>query len=802
MKKVLSIVLSIVMVLCMMPAMAFAGTADFTDAADIEYVEAVEVLRAAGIIDGQPDGSFEPNGNVTREQAAKLIATVLLGDKAEKLATDVAPFADVAADRWSAGYIAYGVEKGILAGVGDNKFDPTGDVTALQLAKMLLVVMDYDATIEGLTGDKWGVNTSALAAEIELFKGNDAVLENKAATREEAALYILNTLVADMAYYTDKGTNVTLPDGTTIVSGASPVTVKANAAETETIVDDNVMQVAEKYVGKLVLSVEPDAFGRPADVWTYDAKAVGTYATKTPVVTYTTAVKEKDIYTALGAPGISGVYAKYVTIDKIYVDGVDETENTDYANTLTIAKGDESYVAGCGEGVKVEIYKNSTNHYTMVAIREYLGEVTDVIKAVDATEEARQIKVKVPGVVETTFETEAFAKEDDVIVTIAKGVIKSVEAVKKVENVAVTAYSNDSVTAGGTTYKYSQMNVVSDKTYTMKDTTYTLWLDSYDNIVKVETYSEASTDYVMILKSAADQGNDVVGTYADVKYVGLDGVAVAAKTKGDVPTNSTWYTVKDDEKNPGYVTFTAVASEKLVTKKNVTTAIAKTQPKLADGIVADANTTFVLKTSNNPETWKVYTGIANIPGYASGTFTFRAIKGADGYADVVYINVASATPSSSQADELVYIFNASAKSTAYDATNKVDYLVYDAIVNGTKTTINVADTTTPVINASKTGLVKVKQYDANGYVCSVEAVTDGGVYELVGTIAAAKYSAPTLTFVNDYLTDDATVVYMIDGTTVTAVKAADLADEAGSAAYVVYKATDNKTVKEIYFVEA
>ena len=95
MKKVLSIVLSIVMVLCMMPAMAFAGTTDaFTDAADITYAEAVDVLYAAGIIDGMPDGSFVPNGNVTREQAAKLIATVLKGEKAEKLVASEAPFAE------------------------------------------------------------------------------------------------------------------------------------------------------------------------------------------------------------------------------------------------------------------------------------------------------------------------------------------------------------------------------------------------------------------------------------------------------------------------------------------------------------------------------------------------------------------------------------------------------------------------------------------------------------------------------------------------------------------------------------
>ena len=94
MKKVLSIVLSIVMVLCMMPAMAFAGTADFTDDAAINHGTAVDTLAALAVLEGYPDGSFQPAKVVTRAEMAKIIATVLNGGEAPVLSTTTTSYND------------------------------------------------------------------------------------------------------------------------------------------------------------------------------------------------------------------------------------------------------------------------------------------------------------------------------------------------------------------------------------------------------------------------------------------------------------------------------------------------------------------------------------------------------------------------------------------------------------------------------------------------------------------------------------------------------------------------------------
>ena len=57
----------------------FAGAA-FTDSADIKVKsEVVDTLTALGVVAGFEDGSFQPNGTVTRAQMAKMIYVLRTG---------------------------------------------------------------------------------------------------------------------------------------------------------------------------------------------------------------------------------------------------------------------------------------------------------------------------------------------------------------------------------------------------------------------------------------------------------------------------------------------------------------------------------------------------------------------------------------------------------------------------------------------------------------------------------------------------------------------------------------------------
>lgn len=197
-KKSLALVLALVMVLGLGVVGASADNKldDYTDAKDIgdAYVEAVGVMTGLEIVDGMTETTIDPTATYTREQAAKIIAYMVLGKSAaDSLTCTVAPFDDVAADRWSAGYISFCVEQGIIDGMTDTTFEPTGTLTGFQWAKMLLSAVGFNANGE-FTGDSWSLNTARVAHSVGLFTGDAAGADHIALQRQQAMLYAFNTL--------------------------------------------------------------------------------------------------------------------------------------------------------------------------------------------------------------------------------------------------------------------------------------------------------------------------------------------------------------------------------------------------------------------------------------------------------------------------------------------------------------------------------------------------------------------------------------------------------------------------------
>ena len=173
----------------------FAGAA-FTDSADIKSTEAVDTLTALGVIDGYTDGSFKPNGTVTRAEMAKMIYVARTGNaNADSYKSAATSFTDVN-NHWAAGFVKYCQANGIIAGKSATKFDPDATVTGVEAAKMLLVTMGYQPAKAGLTGAGWDQKTLGLASENKLLDDVNADLYS-ALPRQYAAQVIYNTLNAD-----------------------------------------------------------------------------------------------------------------------------------------------------------------------------------------------------------------------------------------------------------------------------------------------------------------------------------------------------------------------------------------------------------------------------------------------------------------------------------------------------------------------------------------------------------------------------------------------------------------------------
>lgn len=152
-------------------------------------------MARRGVLNGFPDGAFHPDETLTREQGAKIITYIVLGDGVNALTCEKAPFDDVAANRWSAPCIAWCVEREILLGYGDGRYGPDDKLTGDQFAKMLLCALGLarDGNYVGL-GSAWYSAVREDAGSVKLYKGDTGMMTDRPITREQAALLAWNAI--------------------------------------------------------------------------------------------------------------------------------------------------------------------------------------------------------------------------------------------------------------------------------------------------------------------------------------------------------------------------------------------------------------------------------------------------------------------------------------------------------------------------------------------------------------------------------------------------------------------------------
>ncbi len=175
-----------------------ATTVAFYDLGSVSWAkEAIEALSLKGIVAGTSQGYFEPNGLVTREQFAKMI--VLASGKYNSLAVN--EFTDIPAGDWSATYVASAKAAGFINGVGEGKFGYGRSITREDMAVMIYNVMKangvtFDANKTDFAdyseiSDYAKEAVSALAAKgIINGMGDNKFAPKATATRAQAALLV------------------------------------------------------------------------------------------------------------------------------------------------------------------------------------------------------------------------------------------------------------------------------------------------------------------------------------------------------------------------------------------------------------------------------------------------------------------------------------------------------------------------------------------------------------------------------------------------------------------------------------
>ena len=172
------------------------------------FSDAVSYLSGRGIISGYEDGTFRPYGQLTRAEAATIIV------RAGNLpVSDIkSTYSDVPNNHWARKYIMSATRSQIISGMGDGTFSPDTPVTYNQIIKMIVCLMDLEGYASDRGGWPSGYLRAALDAEVfdtEIYRalqtrGNDN------AVRGDVAIFVYNSVIADLRGFFVNGTSYTL----------------------------------------------------------------------------------------------------------------------------------------------------------------------------------------------------------------------------------------------------------------------------------------------------------------------------------------------------------------------------------------------------------------------------------------------------------------------------------------------------------------------------------------------------------------------------------------------------------------
>ena len=777
MKKLLAMVLALVMTL----SLAVSANAAFKDDKSIsdDYAESVAVLNGMGVFKGYEDGSFKPEGNITRAEVATIVYRIYTADVAKNdksgLYATYNKFSDMAGAGWAQGYIGYCANASLVKGYPDGTFKPSGKVTGYEVLAMILRAVGYDKNNE-FSGADWALHVAQTAQQL-------GVLDNVAKTTDLNAP-ASRELVAELLFQGIQKAQVTY------TPAFGYVTDKVISTKTNSLGEKNF---------KLASAAAADKWGRPATKWTYTTGDKATTFVEKPDLTYTKAVAECDVAHDLDLSADTA-YA-------LIVNG--QTASTKYTVNLTDTKTKMG-----AQGRLFEVYKDAK---TIVMIDTFLAKVTYVA---DITYDA-QGHVKTPATI--TLEvydaknasTPLTLKDYDDNYGYAKDEYVLVNAYTvKADNSATVSgkvYNNDKQYAeivGKATsiegaqsviYWNAQQHNVEGTVYddavkfyldqaAQKDAKYTWYFDSYNNLIGAVEIAAANSYGVINSIWWAGNATDGSGVAkANVTYV--DGTTaqvdlsemtyfddnasgiVSSKIANGKVTHSTGINnmVMKADGNYFYVdsyinTNTNADTNELLnghlfrftTKSNGTLkavevatypaganvadsgklhsvaslAVSKNTQVMSNGtytLVVNSNTTFLVRsgagTTANPYTFKSITGFTNIDNYAKGEVDYVDLNG-DNVADYVYVIAPTTT---SKVTSLFYFDGQQGAYTLADGTwvvkgyvdgvaGEVKFANFDALQNTLKIS---GQTGYPVNNT----LYVVTLED--GVVKSGHIVTDG-----------------------------------------------------------------------------
>jgi len=176
---------------------ACAKTASFTDIAGHWGEAYIIEASCQAIVQGFPDGSFQPDRVITRAEFTVMLARLFAwkGDAAALTFSDM-----IGKNHWASEAIAQAAAAGVVSGYPDGSFRPEGIITRAEMAEMIANALGLptDAYLSTAFADDadilaWAKNAAESIRQLGIVigRGGNNFVPNGAATRTEAAVMLL-----------------------------------------------------------------------------------------------------------------------------------------------------------------------------------------------------------------------------------------------------------------------------------------------------------------------------------------------------------------------------------------------------------------------------------------------------------------------------------------------------------------------------------------------------------------------------------------------------------------------------------
>lgn len=197
MKKFLTLMLSVMLLLGCFPSMPAFAAGEFTDVSG-HWAEATIVeLAQKGIINGKGNGIYDPEGTVTRAEFMKLLVCAL-GEDDANAKFEKGTLADVKESDWFYAYVASGLKNGVVdvATLDKGNFQPQAGMTrgnvAIWMTNGLGISSDAACTFGDVTDpkEKVAVATATVEGLVAGYQEDNTYRPAKTLTRAEAAIIV------------------------------------------------------------------------------------------------------------------------------------------------------------------------------------------------------------------------------------------------------------------------------------------------------------------------------------------------------------------------------------------------------------------------------------------------------------------------------------------------------------------------------------------------------------------------------------------------------------------------------------